>query len=143
VAGTAGDAYEVVIDAVWLDVYGTEKGRPPEVTGLRVSKRTDGGLDLTFDELSGASRYSVYFGRLSTLREDGRYDHGEDAPSGPVCDVGTEPAGSGRRQASLDPSEVPAVSSYLLVTGHVDGVESPTGYRSDGTERDRSKNVCP
>jgi lysophospholipase L1-like esterase len=143
VAGTAGDDYEVVVDAVWLDVYGTEKERPSEVTNLAVEKRGDGGLDLTFDELAGADRYDVYFGRLSTLREEGRYDHGTNPPTGPLCDVATQSAGAGRRQATVAPADVPSVSSYILVTGHVSGVESPTGYRSDGTERDRSQNTCP
>lgn len=143
VAGTAGDAYQVVVDAVWLDVYGLEKERPGEVTALDVARRADGGLDLSFDEVPGSERYSVYFGRLATLRDEGRYDHGTNAPSGPLCDAGTSSAGPGRLQTTIAAANVPAADAYILVTGHVDGVESPTGYDSTGAERDRSQSTCP
>jgi hypothetical protein len=40
------------------------------------------------------------------------------------------------------PESQPGMDTYLLVTAHVDDVESPTGFRSDGTEIDRSQSTC-
>jgi lysophospholipase L1-like esterase len=141
VAGTAGDDYRVIVDAVWLDVYGQRRDRPPEVTGLLVEKTTDGGLVLTFDAVDGAEAYNVYLGDLATLAAEGRYTHGS-ATGSPLCDVPTESAGPGRRQATLAPAEVPPGQRYILVTAMVDGIESPAGFASDGTERPRSESVC-
>ncbi|HEU5180437.1 MAG TPA: GDSL-type esterase/lipase family protein, partial [Candidatus Polarisedimenticolia bacterium] len=59
VAGTAGnDNYQVMLDAAWLDLYGWEKPRPPEVSGtgggggsqaITVDQQADGTLVVTFD----------------------------------------------------------------------------------------------
>lgn len=138
-AGTAGDDYRVVIDAAWLDVYGTLKPRPGEVTGVSLETRDGGDLAVIFDPLPGAERYNLYFGELALLSAEGRYDHGARAR----CDVATSDAGEGRRQAIVPAAEVPATASYVVVTGHVDGVESPSGYATGGAERDRSQNGCP
>ena len=144
VASSPGDDYEVLVDAVWLDVYGTAKPRPEEITGLVVERDAPtGDLVLTFDELTGAELYNVYFGALAPLHDEGRYTHGRVPDGEARCDVPTSPAEPGRRRTNVPGSEVPAGSRYLLVTGRRDGVESPAGYASDGTERDRSLNVCP
>lgn len=143
VAGTAGDDYAVLVDAVWLDVYGVEKPRPSEITGVTVAKDGAGGLVVAFDALADSELYNVYFGDLPALSTDGTLTHGDDVLGDRVCDAPTEDAGPGRLQTTLDGSQVPAGSSYLLVTGRVDGVESPAGSTSDGSERDRSQNVCP
>lgn len=139
VAGTAGDNYEVVVDAAWLDVYGTIKPRPGEVLNLKVSRNPDASLTLAFDLLGGSELYNVYAGDLPTLETQRVYNYGADA----WCNVTTAPAGSGRLQTTIAPSQVPAGSSYFLVTGRVSGVESPTGNASSGVERDRSQNRCP
>jgi hypothetical protein len=143
VAGTAGDDYQVLVDAVWLDVYGLEKDRPPEVTAVTVEKAGDGGLVVGFDELSGAELYNVYFGDLVELSATGSYTHGDATAGAQRCDVETRSAGPGRLETELGPAQVPAGARYLLVTGRVDGVESPAGFTSGGEERDRSQNVCP
>jgi len=149
VAATPGnDGYQVELDAAWLDLYGWEKPRPPEVPGtggggtpLVVDLLPDGSLRVTFDEVPGAQRYNLYFGRLSTL-PTGAYDHGSDAPAGPLCAAATEIAGPGRLSITVPPGSQPGVDAYLLVTAHVDDVESPAGFRSDGTEIDRSQSTC-
>jgi hypothetical protein len=142
VAATPGnDPYAVELDAGWLDLYGWEKPRPAEVTGLQVEPDTGGGLRITFDAAPGAQRYNLYAGRLPTLAA-GAYDHGTGAPAGPFCDVATAAAGPGRIETILGAASVPAGSVYLLVTAHMDGVESPAGYRSDGGEIDRSGSIC-
>lgn len=143
VANTPGDDYQVVIDAVWLDVYGQEKARPGEVTGVLVERLTDGGLEISFDELADSTSYSLYFGTLAALHDEGRLDHGGDSGTDPRCDAETSPAGEGRLKSTVPGPEVPAADSYILVTGHVDGVESPTGYATDGSERDRGQSTCP
>ena len=150
VAGTAGnDNYQVELDAAWLDLYGWEKPRPPEVSGsggggataLTVNQLGDGSLMVTFSAIPGAQRYNLYFGRLSTL-PTGSYDHGAGAPAGPLCDAPTQSAGPGRLSITIPPGSQPGLDTYLLVTAHVDDVESPAGFRSDGTEIDRSQSVC-
>ncbi len=143
VANTPGDDFRVVVDAVWLDVYGRRKERPPEVTNVTVEKEDGGGLAVTFDELAGADRYDVYFGSLAVLHEEGRYTHGHEPEGKPLCDVATEPAGEGRRRTTIPADDVPGGDRYLLVTGHVDGVESPAGFDSAGAERPRSECTCP
>lgn len=114
-----------------------------EVTGLEVADREDGGLDLAFDVLAGAESYAVYFGRLATLHGSGTYDHGTDPPSGPLCEVTTEPAGPGRLRTTVAAEDVPGTDAYILVTGHIDGVESPTGFASNSLERDVAESTCP
>ncbi len=151
VAGTAGnDNYQVLLDAAWLDLYGWEKPRPPEVSGagggggsqaLTVDQQADGTLLVTFDQIAGAQRYNLYIGRLATL-PTGAYDHGTGAPAGPFCNVATQSAGAGRLSTLLPPGSQPGSDFYLLVTAHVDGVESPSHFRSDGTETDRSQSTC-
>ena len=152
-AGTAGnDNYQVMLEAAWLDLYGWEKPRPPEVSAsglgggtpgqpLTVDQLADGSLVVTFDAIAGAQRYNLYVGRLSTLPTGG-YDHGSGAPAGPFCDAPTQSAGAGRLSITLPPGSVPGLNTYMLVTAHVDGVESPAGYRSDGAEIDRSQSTC-
>lgn len=139
VAGTPGDGFRVVLDAAWLDVYGTRKARPPEVANLGVEKVAGGGLILAFDALAGSELYNVYAGRLDVLRAEGRYDHGDGAR----CGVATESAGPGRLRTTLAPADVPAHDAWFVVTGRVDGVESPAGSTSGGVERDRAQNRCP
>jgi lysophospholipase L1-like esterase len=149
--GTVGnDNYQVLLDAAWLDLYGWEKPRPPEVSGagggggsqaLTVDQQADGSLVVTFDQVAGAQRYNLYVGRLGTLPA-GAYDHGAGSPVGPFCNVATQSAGPGRLSTLLPPGSQPGADFYLLVTAHVDGVESPSGFRSDGTEIDRSQSTC-
>jgi lysophospholipase L1-like esterase len=141
VAATPGDAYQVELDAAWLDLYGWEKPRPAEVTGLRVQRLGDGTLVASFESLSGAQRYNLYFGRLQAIRSGG-YDHGAGAPAGPDCAAPAEDAGGGRLEIDVAPAQQPAGSSYILVTAHVDDVECPSGTRSDGSEVDRSQSTC-
>ena len=150
VAATPGnDNYQVELDAAWLDLYGWEKTRPPEVSGtgggggtlLTADLLADGSLLITFDEVPGAQRYNLYFGRLATLPA-GTYDHGSGAPAGPNCAAATEPAGPGRLSVTVPPGSQPGADAYLLVTAHVDDVESPAGHRSDGSEIDRSQSTC-
>ncbi|MFN7964941.1 MAG: SdrD B-like domain-containing protein [Acidobacteriota bacterium] len=138
VANTPGDNYRVVVDYVYLDVYGTTKPRPAEVLGLRVTKGADGALVLDFDQLTSSELYNVYFGTLSAL-QTGSYDHGNDTR----CNVPTSVSAPGRLSTTVATAAVPAASSYLLVTGRVDGVESPSGFTSASQEIDRSQNRCP
>ena len=152
VAGTAGnDSYQVQLEAAWLDLYGWEKPRPPEVSGtgggggggqaMTVDELADGSLVVTFDAVAGAQRYNLYLGRISTGTAGG-YDHGSGAPAGPMCNAPTQSAGAGRLSITVPAGSVPGLDTYLLVTAHVDGVESPSGFRSDGTEIDRSQSTC-
>jgi lysophospholipase L1-like esterase len=142
VAATAGnDLYEVELDAAWLDLYGWQKARPPEVANLAEGRLGDGTIELTFDALAGAARYNVYFGRLSTLRS-GSYDHGIAAPVAPACAATTVAAGAGRLKISVPAAQQPGEDAYLLVTAHVDGVESPAGTNGGGAELDRGQNTC-
>lgn len=138
-AGTPGDDYRVVVDAAWLDVYGTVKPRPDEVAGVAVTRLPDGGLEVAFDQLAGAELYNLYFGDAALLAAQGRYDHGSRAR----CQVATAAAGPGRLKTTVPAAEVPAIFSYIVVTGRADGVESPAGFASSGAERDRSQNGCP
>ena len=141
VAGTPGDdLYQVELDHAWLDVYGWQEPRPPELLQLRVERQNDGTLEASFDELAGAQRYNLYVGRLSTVR-NGTYDHGVAAPAGPFCDTATLSAGS-RVSTELSPGQQPAGDIYLLVTAHVIDVESPAGENSEGLETDRSQSTC-
>jgi hypothetical protein len=140
VAGTPGDDdYTVELDAAWLDLYGWEKTRPAEVTGLQV-RMAGGDLDLQFDALPGAQRYNVYLGRVGSLATG--YDHGSAAPAGPFCDLATGENGPLRRRALLSPGQQPAGPTYILVTAHVDDVESPAGFDTGAIEIDRSQSVC-
>ncbi|HMC82947.1 MAG TPA: GDSL-type esterase/lipase family protein [Candidatus Polarisedimenticolia bacterium] len=151
VAGTAGnDNYQVELDAAWLDLYGWEKPRPPEVSGSTAGggagqamtvNRLDGSIVVTFDAIPGAQRYNLYIGRLATVSSGG-YDHGSGAPAGPLCDAPTQSAGPGRLSITVPAAMVPGLDTYFLVTAHVDEVESPSGFRSDGTEIDRSQSIC-
>ena len=141
VANTAGDAYQVELDAAWLDLYGWQKSRPGEVTNVMETKLADGTIEIAFDPLASAQRYNVYWGRLDTLRA-GSYDHGANGPVAPSCAATTQAAGGGRLKVPFAVAQQPGVDAYILVTGHVDDVESPAGTRSDLTEIDRSQSVC-
>jgi len=140
VAGTAGDDFTVELESAWIDLYGREKPRPAEVTGLRVG-RDGSGLRLGFDESATADRYNVYFGRIDSVRA-GVYDHGSEAPAGPVCDAAWQPAEAGRVEVVVGSPGAPGISAYILVTEHADGVESPAGRASDAVEIDRSQSIC-
>jgi hypothetical protein len=141
VAGTPGDAYQVELDAAWIDVYGWQKARPGEVTDLLLGKLPDQTIEATFATLAGATRYNVYFGRLASVRQ-GLYDHGGSAPAAAICAASTSDAGGGRLLTVIPAAQQPSVDAYLLVTGHVDGVESPAGTSSGGAEIDRSQSIC-
>jgi hypothetical protein len=142
VAATPGnDVYEVEVDAAWLDLYGWQKARPPEVQHLAAERLGDGTVEVTFDALPGAAHYNVYFGRLSTLRS-GSYDHGIAAPVAPACAAASTDIGGGRVKISVPAGQQPGEDAYVLVTGHVDGVESPAGTEGAGAEIDRSQNTC-
>jgi lysophospholipase L1-like esterase len=140
--GAAGDDdYRVELDYAWLDLYGWEKPRPSEVTGLSLSRATDGTIVAAFDALVGAQRYNLYQGRLASVTV-GLYDHGASAPAPPLCDATTQ-AGAGSRLEILLPEAAQAAGDlYFLITAHVDDVEAPAGVRSDLTEIDRSQSVC-
>ena len=101
----------------------------------------DGSIVVTFDAIPGAQRYNLYIGRLATVSSGG-YDHGPGAPAGPLCDAPTQSAGPGRLSITIPPAMVPGLDTYFLVTAHIDDVESPSGFRSDGTEIDRSQSIC-
>jgi hypothetical protein len=140
--GAAGDdAYRVELDYAWLDLYGWEKDRPAEVENLLVNLLGDGTLDVSFDAVTDAQRYNLYAGRLSSL-SGGVYDHGAAAPAGPFCDAPTQAAGTGRLAVQVPPGDQPPDNVYLLVTAHVDDVESPAGHASGPVEIDRSQSVC-
>jgi lysophospholipase L1-like esterase len=142
VANSAGnDLYEVELDAAWLDLYGWQKTRPAEVAHLEELRLADGTIEFSFDALGSAQRYNLYFGRLATLHS-GSYDHGIGAPAGPQCAAPTADAGAGRLKIAVAPGQQPGEDAYVLITGHVDGVESPAGTRSGGTEVDRRQSVC-
>ena len=142
VANTAGnDLYEVELDAAWLDLYGWQKPRPPEVAHLEELRLADGTIEFSFDALGSAQRYNLYFGRLATLHS-GSYDHGIGAPAGPRCAATTADAGGGRLKVAVASGQQPGDDAYVLITGHVDGVESPAGTPSGGTEIDRRQSVC-
>ena len=142
VAATAGnDLFEVELDAAWLDVYGWQKPRPAEVANLTEGRLADGTIELTFDVLPLAQRYNVYFGRLSTLRSSS-YDHGIAAPVSPGCAATTVAVSGSRLKVAVPAWQQPGEDAYVLVTGHVDGVESPAGTMSGGTEIDRRQNTC-
>jgi hypothetical protein len=139
VARSAGDDYAVVLDVAWLDVYGYRKPRPAEVAGLTLERLGDGALRLAFDALASSEQYTVYAGTIAALPA---YDHGA-APGRAWCDAPTVPAGAGRVATTIAAGDVPGGDAYFLVTGRVDGVESPAGFASNGVERDRSRNSCP
>jgi hypothetical protein len=142
VANSPGnDLYQVELDAAYLDLYGWQKPRPTEVAGLAEARLADGTIEVSFDALVSAQRYNLYVGRLSTLRS-GSYDHGIGAPASPSCAASTVDAGGGRRKISLAPGQQPGEDFYVLVTAHVDDVESPSGTRSGGVEIDRRQSVC-
>ena len=111
------------------------------MTNLLLGKNPDGSLAATFDTLAGSARYNVYFGRLATVRA-GAYDHGAGAPAGPLCGAPTSPAGAGRLAATVPAAQQPSVDAYVLVTGHVDDVESPSGTATGSVEIDRSQSIC-
>jgi hypothetical protein len=142
VAATPGnDAYQIELDAAWLDLYGWQTARPAEVANLAVSRMADGSIEVAFDPLPDAQRYNLYLGSMATLRA-GAYDHGGGAPAGPLCAAPTSDAGEGRLKIAVPAAQQPSVDGYLLVTAHVDDVESPAGFRADGTEIDRSQSFC-
>jgi lysophospholipase L1-like esterase len=142
VANTAGnDLYEVELDVAYLDLYGWQKTRPPEVTGLQESRLADGTIEFSFDAVAAAQRYNLYVGRLATLRSNA-YDHGIGAPTAPACAAATADAGGGRRKIAVAPAQQPGEDVYVLITAHVDDVESPSGTRSDTAEIDRRQSIC-
>ena len=105
------------------------------------SRLADGTLEVSFDPLPAARRYNLDWGRLDTLRS-GTYDHGATAPAVALCGAPTQDASGGRLKIIVPPGGQPGVDTYLLVTAHVDDVESPSGMRSDNTEIDRSQSIC-
>ena len=136
--GTAqGIGGRVELDGAWLDVYGWERPRPVEAANLRAARLADGSLELTFDAVPGAARHNAYFGALAAVR-GGDYDHG----AGARCAAPTTDAGGGRRRMAFAAAEQPAGNVYVLVTGHVDDVESPAGFSTSGVEIDRSQSIC-
>ena len=141
VANTAGDAYEVELDVAYLDLYGWQKSRPPEVSQLQEARLGDGTIEFSFNALAAAQRYNLYVGRLSTLRS-GAYDHGIGAPATPECAASVVDLGGGRLEIAVAPAQLPGEDVYVLVTAHVDGVESPAGTRGGGLEIDRRQSVC-
>ena len=141
VANTSGDLYQVELDTAWLDLYGWQKPRPPEVAHLEGQRLADGTVEFSFDVLGSAERYNLYFGRLATLHT-GAHDHGVGAPAGPRCAATTADAGGGRLKIAVPPGQQPGEDAYVLITGHADGVESPTGAASGGAEIDRRQSVC-
>jgi lysophospholipase L1-like esterase len=142
VANTAGnDLYEVELDAAWLDLYGWQKPRPAEVNRLEEFRLADGTIEFSFDALASAQRYDLYFGRLATLRTDA-YDHGIGAPAAPRCAASIADAGAGRLKIAVASAQQPGEDIYVLITAHVDGVESPSGTSSGGAERDRRQSTC-
>jgi lysophospholipase L1-like esterase len=141
VAGTAGDSYQVELDAAWLDIYGWQKPRPSEVAAVSATRLGDGTVEASFDPLPAAQRYNLYWGRLDTLRA-AAYDHGVGAPVTALCAATTVAAGGGRLKIVVAPGAQPGGDSYFLVTGHVDDVESPSGFRSGAVEIDRSQSIC-
>ena len=142
VANTAGnDLYQVELEAAWLDLYGWQKPRPAEVAHLEELRLADGTMEFSFDALPSAQRYNLYFGRLATLRL-GSYDHGIAAPVSPKCAATVVDAGGGRLKIVLAAAAQPGEDAYVLVTGHVDGVESPAGTASGPAEIERRQSVC-
>ncbi len=138
-ATATDDGSSVELDAAWLDLYGWEKPRPGEVQNLALERLPDGTLQISFDALPGAGRHNVYFGRVASL---GAYDHGAGAPAGPWCNVASADIGGGRLQIALTAAQQPTEFAYILVTAHVDDVESPTGHSSAAVEIDRSRSIC-
>jgi len=142
VANTTGnDLYQVELEAAWLDLYGWQKARPAEVAHLEELRLADGTIEFSFDALASAQRYNLYFGRLGTLRT-GAYDHGIAAPAGPKCAAAVVDAGGGRLKIVLTAAAQPGEDAYVLITAHVDDVESPAGTVSGGAEIERRQSVC-
>jgi hypothetical protein len=48
----------------------------------------------------------------------------------------------GRRKITVAAAQLPGQDVYVLITAHVDEVESPSGTRSDTAEIDRRQSVC-
>ncbi|MDX1389094.1 MAG: GDSL-type esterase/lipase family protein, partial [Acidobacteriota bacterium] len=141
------DSYQVELDSAWLDLYGWEKPRPVPVDNLLTERLANGDVEVSFDVVTDAQRYNLYLGRVQTLASGGGagsgvYDHGETAPAGPFCDAATQDAGAGRLKIVLPAAQAPADDSYVLVTAHVDDVESPAGEDSAAVEIDRSQSIC-
>jgi hypothetical protein len=108
-----------------------------EVESFEADRLSDGTLEVSFEPVTDAQRYSLYFGTLGAVRL-GEYDHGTDT----LCDAATLDAGGGRLKIVVSPGAQPAGDSYILVTAHVDNVESPAGADSDAEEIDRSQSTC-
>ncbi len=138
--GPVSDSYTVEVDHAWIDLWGWEAARPAEVTGVRVDPAPGGAIDISFDPVAGAQRYNVYFGRTASLASG--YDHGATAPAGPLCGVAASPAGGGRLEVRVESAGQPAPDAYVLVTAHVQDVESPSGFDSSGMEIDRAGSIC-
>jgi hypothetical protein len=138
VAGTPGnDAYSILLDAAWVDLYGWQRPRPAEVSNLRLAGLADGTLELSFAPVAGAARYNAYAGDLGALR-GGVYDHGAD----PSCGASTADAGGGNLKIALSLASQPSAPAYFLITAHVDDVESPSGHRTGGVEIERAQSSC-
>ena len=141
-AGAAGDDdYRVELDHAWIDLYGWEKTRPSEVPGVALARGGGGALVVSFAPVAGATRYNVYQGRLASLA-GGVYDHGSASPAEPLCEVPITSSPGGRLETSIAPGDLAAGSVYILVTAHVDDVESPAGSSSAPAEIDRSQSTC-
>ncbi len=101
---------------------------------------------MSFDIVADAQRYNLYVGRIATLSSggagSGTYDHGDAAPAGPFCDAATQAAGAGRLKIVIPAAQAPPEDAYVLVTAHVDDVESPAGRDSQAVEIARSQSIC-
>ena len=141
-AGAAGDDdYRVELDDAWIDLYGWEKPRPAEVAGVALARAGGGALGVSFAPVPGAARYNVYQGRLASLAARA-YDHGSAAPAAALCDVPVASVSGGRLETTIAAGDLAAGDVYLLVTAHVDDVESPAGASSAPAEIDRSQSTC-
>ena len=90
------------------------------------------GFYVYFERTPTVANYHLYEGTLGTY-----YSHG--SASGNQCDMAATDLGTGVMRAEILPS---GGDHYYLVTGHSATVEGPSGYKTDGTERDPSQNTC-
>jgi hypothetical protein len=92
------------------------------------------GYYLYFSKIAYATGYSYYEGSIFALTS-GTYDHGVGAH----CDIAATDLGTGEMRAEITPSEG---DHYYLVTAHSATAEGPSGFASNGQERDPAQNTC-
>ncbi|MFX0067168.1 MAG: hypothetical protein ACFFC7_33980 [Candidatus Hermodarchaeota archaeon] len=99
---------------------------------IEKSTATLADMHIYFQMIWDTVSYNVYEGVL-----DNWYSHG----TGANCDVSTIDEGNGYLRYDATTAEG---NRYYLVTGKwsPEG-EGPSGYASDGDERDPSQNTCP